>query len=241
MNINLCREFQAKPLCEHSSKTRQERFMFSPIDEEYFKNNRAYHCKLVNCSQVAILTGMTYGAVACSFEKYGIYPKYYRKRAYLYLMKDIVKWSKLSDHRFTVPVGFFNTPEFVYVGREMYKTARLRHEYRSKYFASIFEMLSEYGIPVQTITFASSAIPFLEEPFLTAAGKLFKEYNKLARSKRHPKKKIILCTTEENRRSVAALVEKYNKKFPGFLIAIDQQHLINLRERDNKLRLSRHS
>lgn len=136
-------------------------------------------------------------------------------------------------------MGFFNSPEYIYIGRETIPMSKLWHEKKTKRYTSIFEFIMEEGIPVQNITISPSHIKYLEDSFLTVAGKLFTEYNKVAEKCGKPLKHIYLCTLPSDRKYASHLVNKYNKKFKGFLISIDLNHLYTLRERFAKLHISK--
>lgn len=215
---------------EKSDKTRPVRFLFTPVDKSAKLGlNKYYSAQLLNCSQVAYFLDMPLAEVKKELQNNNIFPSFYRKRSALYSVKDIIKLAKKLKKEFLIPIGFFNTPQYIYVGKEVKELSRIWHEHKSKKFTSFFELIMEEGIPVQNIIISPSQIKYLEASFLTTAGKLFHQYNQAARKLKKPLKHIYLCTTPGKREYANQLAMRYNKRFNGFLIAIDLDHLVTLR------------
>lgn len=221
---------------EHSEKTRNVRFLFTPVEKHARTSlNKFYSSQLLNCKQIAFFLDIEEKEVRQQLQKNKIYPAFYRKRSALFYVGDVIRLAKRLNLSFTIPVGFFNSPEYLYVGREVISISKLWHEKKTKRYTSIFELIMEEGIPVQTIVIAPSHIKYLEDAFLTVAGKLFTQFNCYAQKFNKPLKHLYLCTTPGNREYANKLVERYNKKFKSFLVAIDIDHLYNLRERFAKI------
>lgn len=221
---------------EHSEKTRNVRFLFTPIEKHTRTTlNKFYSSQLLNCKQISFFLAIGEKELRKELQNYKIYPAFYRKRSALFYVGDVIKLAKKLNREFTIPVGFFNPPEYLYVGKEVIPISKLWHERKTKRYTSIFELIMEEGIPVQTIVIAPSHIKYLEDAFLTVAGKLFTQYNYAAQKLHKPLKHLYLCTKPGNREYANKLVERYNKKFKGFLISVDLDHLYNLRERFAKI------
>lgn len=215
---------------ERSPDSNPVRFLYSPVDKSARLGlNKYYSAQLLNCTQIAYFLDMKPEEVKKAFQKNNIFPSFYRKRSALYSVKDAIKLAKKLQKEFLIPIGFFNTPQYLYIGKEVEELSKIWHEHRSKRFTSIFEMIMEEGIPVQTIVVAPSHIKYLEEAFLTTAGKLFHQYNQAAQKLKKPLKHIYLCSTPGKRKYANDLVMKYNKRFKGFLVSVDLDHLITLR------------
>ena len=222
---------------EHSEKTRNVRFLFTPV-EKYSRTslNKFYSSQLLNCKQIALFIAIGEKELRSELQKHKIYPAFYRKRSALFYIGDIIRLAKKLKRPFTIPVGFFNSPEYLYVGKEVLPISKLWHEKKTKRYTSIFELIMEEGIPVQTIVISPSHIKYLEDAFLTVAGKLFTQYNNFAKKFNKPLKHLYLCTKPGGREYANKLVERYNKKFKGFLVSIDLDHLYSLRERFAEMR-----
>lgn len=215
---------------EKSDKTEPVRFLFTPVDKAAKLGlNKYYSAQLLSCSHIAYFLDMPLKEVKEELQKHNIFPSFYRKRSALYSVKDVIKLAKKLKKTFLIPVGFFNTPQYIYIGKEVQELSKIWHEHKSKRFTSIFELIMEEGIPVQTIVISPSQIKYLEPAFLTTAGKLFHQYNQMARKLKKPLKHIYLCTTPGKREYANQLAMHYNKNFTGFLISIDLDHLITLR------------
>lgn len=215
---------------EKSDKTEPVRFLFTPIEKSAKLGlNKYYSAQLLSCSHIAYFLDMSLPEVKKELQNHNIFPSFYRKRSALYSVKDVIKLARKLKKTFLIPVGFFNTPQYIYIGKEVIELSRVWHEHKSKRFTSIFELIMEEGIPVQTIVISPSHIKYLEQAFLTTAGKLFHQYNQTARKLKKPLKHIYLCTTPGHREYANQLAMHYNKLFPGFLISIDLDHLITLR------------
>lgn len=221
---------------EHSDKTKSVRFLYSPVDKtSHLSLNKYYSAQLLNCKQISFFLDIGNKELKAALQKHRIYPAFYRKRSALYYIGDVIKLAKKIQKDFLIPVGFFNSPEYLYVGKEVVPVSKIWHDKKTKRYSSIFELIMEEGIPVQTIVIAPSHLKYLEEAFLTTAGKLFTQYNRMAIKFGKPLKHIYLCTLPGKRQYANQLVERYNKKFKGFLISIDLDHLYNLRERFAKI------
>lgn len=223
---------------EHSEKTRNVRFLFTPVEKHTrISLNKFYSAQLLNCKQIAFFLAIEEKELRKALQQYKIYPAFYRKRSALFYVGDIIKLAKKLNKTFAIPIGFFNSPEYLYVGKEVIPISKLWHEKKTKRYTSIFELIMEEGIPVQTIVISPSHIKYLEDAFLTVAGKLFSQYNSYARKFNKPLKHLYLCTRPGDREYANKLVERYNKKFKGFLVSIDLDHLYSLRERFAKIHL----
>ena len=206
------------------------RFLYSPVDKSARLGlNKYYSAQLLNCTQVAYFMNMKPHEVKKAFQDNNIFPSFYRKRSALYSVKDAIKLAKKLQKEFLIPIGFFNTPQYLYIGKEVEDLSRIWHKNRAKRYTSIFEMIMEEGIPVQSIIIAPSHIKYLEPAFLTTAGKLFHQYNQAALKLKKPTKHIYLCSTLGKRKYANELAMKYNKRFKGFLVSIDLDHLVTLR------------
>lgn len=215
---------------EKSDKTQSVRFLFTPVDKAAKLGlNKFYSAQLLSCAQIAYFLSMKPEEVRKELQNHNIFPSFYRKRSALYSVKDVIKLARKLQKTFLIPVGFFNTPQYIYIGKEVAELSHIWHEHKSKKFTSIFELIMEEGIPVQTIVISPTQIKYLEKAFLTTAGKLFHQYNQAARKLKKPLKHIYLCTTPGKREYANQLAMHYNKYFPGFLISIDLDHLITLR------------
>lgn len=206
------------------------RFLYSPVEKSAKLGlNKYYSAQLLNCTQVAYFLNMKPNEVKKAFQDNNIFPSFYRKRSALYSVKDAIKLAKKLQKEFLIPIGFFNTPQYIYIGKEVEELSRIWHEHKSKRFSSIFEMIMEEGIPVQSIVVSPSHIQYLESAFLTTAGKLFHQYNQAAQRLNKPLKHIYLCSTPGKRKYANELAMKYNKRFKGFLVSVDLDHLTTLR------------
>ena len=217
---------------EKSDKTTTVRFLYTPIDKNSRLGlNKYYSAQLLNCKQISFFLDIGVKELKEKLQEFKIFPALYRRRSALYSVKDIIKLAKRLKKDFLIPIGFFNTPFYLYVGPELKQVARIWHEHKTKRYSSLFELIMEEGIPVQSIIISPSQIKYLERSFLTTAGKLYRRYNKAAKKLHMPLKHIYLCTMPGKREYANKLVEKYNKQFPSFLISIDLDHLVHLRER----------
>ena len=217
---------------EHSEKTRNVRFLYSPIEQKTKLGlNKYYSAQLLNCKQIAYFLSIGEKELKEELQKNKIFPAYYRKRSAMFHVGDIIKLAKKLKKTFLIPIGFFNTPQYLYIGREVKELSKIWHEHKAKRYTSLFEMILEEGVPVQSIVIAPSQIKYLEASFLTVAGKLFKDYNQAAEKLGKPLKHIYLCTEPGEREYANTLAMRYNKKYKGFLVSIDLDHLTTLRAR----------
>lgn len=225
---------------EHSEKTRNVRFLYSPVEANARLGlNKYYSAQLLNCKQIAFFLSIGEKELKEELQKNKIFPAFYRKRSALFHIKDILKLARRLKREFVIPIGFFDTPYYLYIGKEVQELSKIWHEHKAKRYTSIFEMIMEEGIPVQNIIIAPSQIQYLEPSFLTVAGKLFSAYNKTAEKLGNPSKHIYLCSTPGKRECADKLVKQYNKKHNSFLVSIDLDHLITLRGRFAEIKRSK--
>lgn len=225
---------------EHSEKTRNVRFLYSPVEANARLGlNKYYSAQFLNCKQISFFLSIKEKELKEELQKNKIFPAFYRKRSALFHVKDIIKLAKKLKKEFMIPIGFFNTPQYLYIGKEVKELSKVWHEHKAKRYTSLFEMIMEEGIPVQNIIISPSHIQYLEPSFLTVAGKLFLAYNKTAEKLGMTPKHIYLCTTPGKREYADKLVKQYNRKYKSFLISIDLDHLITLRDRFAEIKRSK--
>ena len=192
--------------------------------------NKCYLTCYIPITTIAILWDVSVKKAREILSKYKIKPRWYARHNATYLVNDIVKAAKKEGIEFVIPVGLFDTGDYVYVGHEFCILENIWHPGSMRRFMSLLEMYTRMGIPVRNVYIAPRIIPKLEDDYLYAECKLLAAYNKTAEEKRH----LILCTKLGNREEALKILEKYNKLFPGTVCVIDFDHLIHLRKLAHK-------
>ena len=199
--------------------------------DKAFIDNKPYLTCYIALNTAATIWGIKPDELRKLLKKHRVYPVYYHKRTVEYLVADIGKVAKKEGVIFVIPVGLYNTGEYIYVGHEFKQIEELWHPYRIRRFTSLLEMYTRTGIPVQNTFIAPSIIPKLEDDFLYAICKLLTLYNK---ANPDDKKRLMLCTTFGHREEATKIIETYSKKFPNIIYTIDFDHLIRLRKLADK-------
>lgn len=190
-------------------------------------DNRPYLACYIALRTAACIWGTTEKELKKILKKHRVYPVYYYKRTPEYLVADIAKVAKKEGVIFVIPVGLYNTGEYVYVGHEFSVIEACWHPYRIRRFTSLLEMYTRMGIPVQNTFIAPSVIPKLEDDFIYAICKLLTLYNK---ANPENKKRLMLCTKFGHREEAQKIIDTYSKKFPNIIYTIDFDHLVRLRK-----------